>query len=176
MAAINRRRPAEVHDLATPLGIGSEDAVIDDEVYVGAWNQRGELFEQLQRLKGDMARPVAPRRLEPHEHVSIGPKGQTVFGKRPPQQIPAEPLELPAVLGTDGGVGMKVEAAKPRLSTTPPFERSSSATTSSKSAAASGTLKGGHGASGSWVLRQPRGTSRSASKRSGTRSPRDVLA
>ena len=110
--------PPEVHDLATPLGIGREHAVINDEVDVGARDECGEFFEELQRLKSNVARPIPPWRLEPHEHVSIGPKGQTVFGDRRPQQIPAEPLELPAVLGTDGGVGMKVEAAKPRLSTT----------------------------------------------------------
>ena len=36
---------AEVNDLATPLRVRCEHAVIDDEVHVGARTQGGELFE-----------------------------------------------------------------------------------------------------------------------------------
>ena len=68
--------PPEVHDLATPLGVWREHAVIDDEVDVGTQNECGELFEELQRLKGDVARAVAPWCFEPHEHTSIGCNGQ----------------------------------------------------------------------------------------------------
>jgi hypothetical protein len=71
-------------DLATPLGVWREHAVINDEVDVGARNQCGELFEELKRLKGDVARSIAPWRLELHEHASIGCKGQAVFGNRRP--------------------------------------------------------------------------------------------
>jgi hypothetical protein len=67
--------PPEVHDLATPLGVRREHAVIDDEVDVGARNERGELFEELQRLKDNVTRAIAPCRLEPHEHASVGRKG-----------------------------------------------------------------------------------------------------
>ena len=63
-------RSAEVYDLATPLDVRREHAVIDDEVDVGARNECGELFEELQRLKSNVARPIAPWRLELHEHAS----------------------------------------------------------------------------------------------------------
>ena len=46
---------------------------------MGARNQRGELCEKLHGVKGKVACPVAPRRLEAGEHTSIGPKGQAVF-------------------------------------------------------------------------------------------------
>ena len=77
--------PPEVHDLPSPLGVRREHAVIDDEVDVGARNQRGELFEELQRLKGDVARPIPPWRFEPHEHASIAT--QTTSG--PPRRAAA---------------------------------------------------------------------------------------
>ena len=69
-----------------------------------------------------MTRSITPWRFEPHEHASIGPKGQAVLGDWRPQEIPAQPLELGAVLGADGGVGVKVETTEAGLS--PTFRRS----------------------------------------------------
>jgi hypothetical protein len=92
--------------------------VIDDEVDVGARNERGELFEELQRLKGDVASPIAPWHFEPHEHASIAPKRQAVLRDGRPQEISAKALELGAVLGADGGVGVKVETTEAGLSPT----------------------------------------------------------
>ena len=36
--------------------------MIDDEVHIRAGSQRSELFEELQGLKGDVARPIPPWR------------------------------------------------------------------------------------------------------------------
>ena len=69
--ALDLRAP-KANDVAAPLGVRCEDAVIDDEVHVGARNQRRELLEQLLRLKGDVTCPVVPRRLEAEQDASIG--------------------------------------------------------------------------------------------------------
>ncbi len=84
MRGVQAGATPKVHDLATPFGVRREHAVIDDEVDVGARNQCGELFEEVQRLKGDVARPIAPWGFEPHEHASIGPNGQAIRRDRRP--------------------------------------------------------------------------------------------
>ena len=45
--------------------------MIDDEVRVGARNQRGKLFEQLLGFQGDVIGAVTPRRLEADEDPTI---------------------------------------------------------------------------------------------------------
>ena len=67
-------RASEPNDLAPPFGVRREHTMIDDEVHLGARNLSRELFEKLQGLKGNVTRAVAPRRLEAHEHASIGGK------------------------------------------------------------------------------------------------------
>ncbi len=64
-------RASEANDLATPLGVRCEHPMINDEVHVGARNQRRELFEQLLRLQSDVIGAVAPRRLKADEDPSI---------------------------------------------------------------------------------------------------------
>jgi len=68
---IRSLRAAEGNDLAPPFGVRRKHTVIDDEVRIGARNQRCELFEQLLRFEDDVIGTVAPRRLEADEDSSI---------------------------------------------------------------------------------------------------------
>ena len=80
------RTCSEANDLASPPGVRREHPVIDDEVHVGARNQRRELFEQLLRFQGDVIGAVAPRRLEADEDPSIRRERQPIFGDRRPER------------------------------------------------------------------------------------------
>ena len=68
---IRSLRAAEGNDLAPPFGVRRKHTVIDDEVRIGARNQRCELFEQRLRFEDDVIGTVAPRRLEADEDSSI---------------------------------------------------------------------------------------------------------
>jgi hypothetical protein len=52
-------------------GCRGEDAVIADEVEPWRWDERGELFQQLEGSESDVGRTVAPAVLELVEQTSV---------------------------------------------------------------------------------------------------------
>ena len=73
-------RIAEGHDPGTPAGMRREDAVVQDEVYVRAGDQSGELFEELQGLEDQVAGAVGLRGLEREPDAAVGGEPEAVLG------------------------------------------------------------------------------------------------
>jgi hypothetical protein len=94
-----RGRPTITHDLSAPACMQREDAVVDEQVDLGAGCQRGQLRQELVRLEHEMRRPIAPGPLQLDRHAPIGPEPQPVLGQRGAEQIAAQMLQPARSLG-----------------------------------------------------------------------------
>ena len=59
----------------------------------------GELLQELNRVKQQMGRSIAPDRLEFDEDASVGSEAHAVLGKRGAEEIAAELFEAGAIVG-----------------------------------------------------------------------------
>jgi hypothetical protein len=57
-------------DTWAQLGVGGEDAVIEDEVLVGAGDEGGEALEELGGLEVEVGSAVIPRRLDGEDEAA----------------------------------------------------------------------------------------------------------
>ena len=71
--------------------------------------------EERDRFEAEVCGPVAPRELEGHQNLAVGPQCQPFLGDGRTQEIAAELLEPISILACDGNAAMQVEAVKARL-------------------------------------------------------------
>src|SRR5207244_9454574 len=67
------------------------------------------------RLEAEMCGSVAPRELEGHQNLAVGPQRQAVLGDGRTQEISTKLLEPIPILARNGDARMQVEAVTARL-------------------------------------------------------------
>ena len=87
-----------------------QDAVVEEQIHGRARDDGRELLQELDRVKQQMGRSIAPDRLEFDEDASVGSEAHAVLGKRGAEEIAAELFEAGAIVGGDPDVGVEVEA------------------------------------------------------------------
>jgi hypothetical protein len=92
-----------------------EHAVVEHEVDPWAGGERGQLFEQRERLEHELARAVRPRSFEREHDAAIGQVPQPILGHRRAEQIAAELFQARAIRGRHCDVGVEVEAREMRV-------------------------------------------------------------
>lgn len=97
-------------DALTPLGAGGKDAVVEEEVDVGAGDEGRELYEQLDGVEEQVGGAVVPRGLEAQAHPALVVALEALGRQRGSKEVAAEALEAPSAAGTHGHGGMEVEA------------------------------------------------------------------
>jgi hypothetical protein len=95
--------------------MGRQNAVIDEYVDARSWRQRGQPLEHGEGFEAQMGRPVAPWRLEHHEHRTVGPQREAVLRDGRAQQVATELLEPVPVLARHRDPRVQVAAVAPRL-------------------------------------------------------------
>jgi hypothetical protein len=87
-------------------------AVVEHEVDPRPRRERGELFEQLQRLEHELARAVCPGRLERERDAAIGQEPESVLCHGRAEQIAAELFQARPILGRHRDVRVQIEASE----------------------------------------------------------------
>ena len=67
------------------------------------------------RGEDQVAGAVVPRARERAEDAAVGETGEPFLRERRAQEVAAEPLEAGAVVGTDGAIGVEIEALEVRV-------------------------------------------------------------
>ena len=64
------------HDVRPPLRRRGQNAIIADHVEAGRGNERGQFFNQFQRIEDDVGRAIGPGALETVGEPAIGARSQ----------------------------------------------------------------------------------------------------
>ena len=81
--------------------------MIDQQIDVRAWRDRGEAFQEFVRGEDQVARAVVPGVAERADDAAVGESRETLLRERWAQQVAGEALEPNTIVGADGAIGVE---------------------------------------------------------------------
>ena len=90
--------------------------MIDQQIDVRAWRDRGEAFQEFVGGEDQVARAVVPRVAERADDAAVGESREPLLRERGAQKVAAESFEPETVVGADGAIGVEIEAFEVRVS------------------------------------------------------------
>ena len=86
--------------------------MIQEQINVRAWGDRGQAFQEFVGGKDQVARAVMPRVAECADDAAVGEAREPLLRERRTQEVSAESFEPEPVVGADGAIGMEIETLK----------------------------------------------------------------
>jgi hypothetical protein len=111
---LRRHAPVRDHALA-PAGARGQQAMANQQVRLRPRRHRRQTLQQLQRLEHQLARAVAPRRLQLQRDAPVAPQPQALLRKGRTQDIAAQTLQPRPIVRWHPHVGVQIEALEMRL-------------------------------------------------------------
>jgi len=94
---------------------GLLDAVIQNQVDLRPWHQRGKALQEFYRVQDQMCGPVRPGASQRKSDLAVFGPLEAVLCHRRPQGVAGDPLQPVSLVGGHADAGMQVEASVPGL-------------------------------------------------------------